>query len=157
MITTPWTYNENLDACKWYQTKLRVFSLNTYQNRYHHFKYDVTIIAKLKMPIFSEILSRIENVGKSSKYLNFTEGLAYKRRKWFSFFKFTQKVSRPYNKLFPKWWVLLGGNHPITIIDDLPYPTWKVYPRFFFHQNDCKWCTLDYLDSLGAFLLGFMA
>ena len=28
-------------------------------------------------------------------------------------------------------------------------------PHFFFHQNECKECTLDYLDGLGYFLVVF--
>ena len=57
--------------------------------------------------------------------------------------------------LFSKWWLkhFSGGNHP-------PYPPSlttcltppeKVTP-ICFHQNDRKWCSLDYLDGLGHFL-----
>ena len=31
----------------------------------------------------------------------------------------------------------------------------KGTPGFFFHQNDRKECTLDYLDGFGRFLFGF--
>ena len=38
-----------------------------------------------------------------------------------------------------------------AIFDGLPYPL------IFFHQNDRKGCSLDYLDGLGHFLFGFWA
>ena len=47
-----------------------------------------------------------------------------------------------------------------TIFDGLPYSP-PPHPRRgypdFFHQNDRKGCTLDYLDGLGHFLFGFGA
>ena len=59
---------------------------------------------------------------------------------------------------FSKWQLLIfsGGNPPVpAIFDSLPYPL-KGTPDFF-HQNDRKGCTLNYLDGLGHFLFDFGA
>ena len=55
---------------------------------------------------------------------------------------------------FPKWRLLIfsGGNKPLTRHIWLAYLT---PTPDFFHQNDRKGCTLEYLDGLGHFLFGF--
>ena len=55
---------------------------------------------------------------------------------------------------------LMVATTPVpAIFDGLPYlPTPDFFFFFFFvHQNDRKWCTLDYLDGLRHFLFGFGA
>ena len=69
-------------------------------------------------------------------------------------FKTTQSIN------FSKWQlsIFLGGNQPLYLPSVMAYLTpLKGVPPFFFHQNEFKGCTLDYLDGLGHFLFGFGA
>ena len=54
---------------------------------------------------------------------------------------------------FPRWQPSLVP----VIVDGLPYPSSPGVPPIFFHRNNGKGCTLDYLDGLGHFMFGFGA
>ena len=100
---------------------------------------------------------------KNSKYQNFTPVFflliqeendnsnmfcKFQLHSMHNILKWRLKISKIWARLQPP---------PPSDFDALPYPRVRWYPQFYFHQNDRKGCTRDYLYALDHFLQRFGA